>query len=185
MKNPYTLVSSKTVYSNPPWMQVREDHVLNVKGEDQIFGVTTIYSGVSVLALDDQLNTYLVNEFHYALDAESLEAVSGGRHEHDESFLDCAKRELREETGIVAEHWVKLGVIQPLTTIFSCPQHLFLARKLQFTQSNPDKTEDIALIKLPLADAVEKVFKSEIVHAPSAVLILKADAYLKKPWKTV
>ena len=81
-----------------------------------------------------------------------------------ESPLDCAKREMEEEIGYIAEEWISLGYIHPLTTLLEQTENLFLARKLTKTQVHEDEWENIHLIKLPYTTVLEMVMNSEISH---------------------
>jgi ADP-ribose pyrophosphatase len=103
----------------------------------------------------------------------TLEAVSGGV-EPDEDPLLTAQRELQEEIGLEAQEWTDLGVLDPFTGSVVSPTRLYLARGLKFVDCAPEGTEQIRRVMLPLAEAVQKVFDSEITHGPSCVLIFKA-----------
>jgi len=177
-KGPWTQVDSKDVYSNP-WIKVREDKVIRPDGKDGIFGVVTMKPGISVLPMDDQGNVFLTKEYHYAVERETIEAISGGI-DGDENKLEAAKRELKEETGIEAKEWVDMGVVDPFTTVINSPNLLFLAKNLTFSEANPEGTEDIRVIKVPFEQAVDLVMQSLITHSATATLILKVKNYLKK-----
>src|SRR3990172_141612 len=110
-KGPWEVTGTKTVYQNP-WLRVKEDKVIRPDGKEGIFGVVEMKPGVSVLPIDDNGNVYLTNEYHYAVERETIEAISGGIDE-EENKVDAAKRELKEETGITASEWIDLGVINP------------------------------------------------------------------------
>lgn len=173
---PWKIKSTKMVYKNP-WISVREDQVIRPDGKDGIFGVVEMNAGVSVLPIDDNGYVYLTDEFHYAVESNSIEVVSGAI-DGKEKPLEAAKRELKEELGIKAKEWIDLGLVNPFTTVVHSPAHLFLAKNLQFGKSNPTSTEDIKLVKVELEKAVEMVMKSKITHGPSCVLILKAKEFL-------
>ena len=127
--NPFTLISTKKVYENP-WISVREDRVVRPGGKEGIFGVVTMNHGVTVIAIDHDDNVITTDEFAYALEKNSFEVVSGGM-DHDESPLECAKRELKEETGYEATEWIDLGYIDPFTSIIRSRNYIFLARDLR------------------------------------------------------
>jgi ADP-ribose pyrophosphatase len=169
---PWQIVASHDVYRDP-WIAVRKDDVIRPDGKPGTHSVVTLKSGVTVLAIDDETNVYLTEEFHYGVGRITIEAVSGGI-EIDELPLDTAKRELREEIGIEAEEWIDLGVVDPFTASVVSPTQLFLARKLRFGEQAPEGTEQIRCVKLTIAEAVQHVIKSEITHGPSCVAILKA-----------
>jgi len=177
-KGPWIFINSKDIYSNP-WIKVREDSVIRPDGEDGIFGVVIMKSGVSVLPIDDQGNVFLTKEYHYAVERETLEAISGGI-DTNESKLEAAKRELKEEAGIEAKKWIDMGVVDPFTTVVNSPNYLFLAMDLTFSEANPEGTENIKIIKIPFKQAVDFVMQSLITHSATATLILKAKNYFKK-----
>lgn len=135
--------------------------------------------GVSVLPIDDNGDVYLTREYHYAVESETVEAVSGGI-DNDENKEDAAKRELKEELGINAGEIIGLGKILPLTSLVDITNHLFLARGLDFSDSKPEGTEIIKLLKVPMEKAVEMVFDGTICDGTSVALILKAREYLSK-----
>jgi 8-oxo-dGTP pyrophosphatase MutT (NUDIX family) len=136
-------------------------------------------AGVSVLPLDDEGFVYLTDEFHYAIEQDSIETVSGAT-DGSEMPLQTAQRELKEELGIVAEEWAELGLVNPFTSVINSPAYLFLARKLSFEESSQEGTENIKLVKILFDEAVKMVIESKITHGPSCVLILKAKEFLQK-----
>jgi len=176
-KGEWEVKESQIVYQNP-WITVTEDQVVRPDGKDGIVGVVTMKPGVSVIAIDDENNCYLTKEYHYAIEKEILSAVSGGIERGDD-VLTAAKRELQEELGITADEWIDLGYIDPFTMIVNSPNHLFLARKLQFGKTKQDGTENISLVKLPYEEVLQKVMKSEITHGGTVALILKAQGHVK------
>jgi 8-oxo-dGTP pyrophosphatase MutT (NUDIX family) len=172
---PWTIKDSRVVYRNE-FIEVVEDDVLQPDGESGSYATVRIKAGVSVLAFTDR-EVYLIRQFRYALGRESLEAVSGAVEE-DESPADAAVRELQEEAGIIAGELVELGRIDVDTSIVNNPAYHFLARDLRFTESRPEGTEEIRVEKFPLEAAVRMVMASEITHASTCSLILKAQQYL-------
>jgi hypothetical protein len=51
---------------------------------------------------------------------------------------------------------------------------------LRFTEKDPDPSEQIEVVKLPLADAVGRALSGDFVHATTALLVLRADALLRR-----
>lgn len=176
---PWKIRDSNCVYQDP-WVTVQKDNVIRPDGADGTYTVVEIKNGVSVLAVDDEMNCYLTQEFHYAVGRVTLETASGGI-EPGEDALSTARRELQEELGITAADWTDLGRCDPFTANVLSPTTLYLARDLAIGDSDPEGTELIESVKLPFADVVNKVMQSEITHAPSCVLILKAAALLGIP----
>jgi len=139
-KGLWTITESKKIYENP-WISVKEDKVIRPDGKDGIFGVVEMKPGVSVLPLDNEGNVYLTKEYHYAVERETIEVISGGI-DKDEDKEDAAKRELQEETGIVATELVDLGVVDPFTSVVVSPNYLYLAKGLAFSEANPERNRE-------------------------------------------
>ena len=161
-----------------PWVGVFEDQVIRPDGKQGTFSVVKLLPGISILPIDEEGKVYLIKEFKYALGKEAIEAVSGGLDKREEP-LEAAKRELREELGIVAKEIINLGVMHPFTNVVYAPAYLFLAKKLQFTSHKQEATEKIEMYKTTLAEAVRMVMESKVIHGPSCVLIMKVKEYLK------
>lgn len=132
-----------------------------------------------MLPLDGRGNVYLIKEYHYAIERENLEAVSGGI-DKNENVLDAAKRELKEETGMVADDWTDLGYIDPLTTVISSKNYMFLVRKLTFNKPDPEEGERVKVIKIPFKKALGLAMESKITHGATVAVILKAYYYLER-----
>ena len=79
-----------------------------------------------------------------------------------EDPLDCAVRELREETGLAAERMTHLTTI--LTTPGFCTEKIaiYLAQGLSQGETHPDEDEFLGLIRMPLEEAFERVMRGEI-----------------------
>lgn len=180
---PWMIKNTNWVYQDP-WVQVQRDEVVRPDGKPGTYAVVHIKPGVCVLAMDDEHNVYLTEEFHYAVGQTTIECVSGGR-DGEEPALQAAKRELREELGIEADEWVDLGRLDPFTASVLSPTQLFLARRLRFLDADPEGTELIRMVKLTLEQAGNYVMESRISHAPSMTVILKTLFLINQrgiPW---
>ena len=178
-KGPYEIQESREVYRNP-YIRVREDRVVRPGGSPGVFGVVEMKAGSSVLALNTRGEAYLVREYKYAQERETLEVISGGIDE-GESPLDAARRELEEETGLRAAEWIELGRLDPFTTVIHSPNYLFLALGAEENRApSPDDGEVVRVVRVPFKEAVNLVMRSEITHGGSSVAILKAERYLRE-----
>ena len=173
---PWRVLGTQEIYRDP-WLVLTKDEVIRPDGLPGTHTVTRLKDGVSVLPLDDCGHVFLTEEFHYAQGRRGIEVISGGV-ESGESIPAAAARELREEVGIVASCWTPLGVVDPLTSQAIAPISLFLAEGLSFVAASPDGTETIRRLRVPFAEAIEMVMRSEITHSGSCVLILKAARHL-------
>lgn len=169
---PWTIEETDKKYENS-FINVREDHVIQPDGKPGSYATVEIKPGVAILPIDSDRNVYLTRQFRYALGQESIEVVCGAI-DNNEPPLTAAKRETEEEIGIKAEELIELGFFNLDTSIVHCPVHLFLAKNFTLTETHQEGTEQIETLQMPLEQAVKMVMDSQITHAPSCVLILKA-----------
>lgn len=173
----WQIIESREKYKNH-WMKVCEDQVIRPDGKDGIVCSVELTKGVLALPIGDDGSVYLIDQFRYVMEKNSIE-VAGGGIDDGENPLDAAKRELKEELGIEAREWIDLGVVNPFTTIIRSSQKMFLARGLTFGEDAQDVTENIKMVKVKMEEAVKMVMDGIITHSPSCVLILKANEYKK------
>ena len=173
---PWTIKSTEHVYSDP-FVQLTVDQVIRPDGKDGQHVVVHIKSGVCVIAVDEDRNVHLTKEFHYAVGRDSLECVSGGVEPEEDADL-TAQRELQEELGLAARQWQFLTTVDPFTTIMASPTRLYLATELSEVETNPEGTEQIEHVVVPLAEAAKMIAEGTITHAPSCVAILMAEKIL-------
>jgi len=167
---PWTINRTRDVFANS-FVRMAVDDVTRPDGKPGEHVVVAIKPGVCVLALDDGDHLLLTREFHYAIGRDSLEAVSGGI-DPGETALECARRELQEELGLVAEKMEYLTTVDPFTSIMVSPTQIFLATGLSRVEAAPEATELITEARVPLKEAVRMVSMGEISHAPSCVGVL-------------
>lgn len=171
-KGKWKISDSTTVYKNP-WVTIIEEKGTQPDGKDGLHVLILYKAGIAVLPMDDDDNVYLNKEYRFAIEEECIEIVSGGI-DGKETPLEAAKKELKEELGIIAKEWIDLGVYHPLTESILAPSSSYIARKLRFVDQNTEGTEDIRRIKVPLKNAVRMVLDGKIKFATAGLLILIA-----------
>ena len=170
--NPWTTLDSQPVYDNP-WISVREDSVLRPDGSPGIYGVVHFKNrAVGVLAVEEDGSIWLVGQYRYPHDRYSWEIPEGGAPEA-ESAEDAARRELREETGLVAEHWEPLGQEIHLSNSVSDESGtLFRASGLTRGPSEPEATERLHVRRVCWTEAMELLRNGEITDSLSVIALL-------------
>ncbi|MFZ4767803.1 MAG: NUDIX domain-containing protein [Roseimicrobium sp.] len=170
--NPWTTLSTREVYSNP-WIRVREDDVINPSGGHGIYGVVEYKNrAVGVIPLDDHGYTWLVGQYRYTHHTYEWEIPEGGCPE-GESLIDCAKRELLEETGIIAEEYeLILEDVQLSNSTTNEVAFIYVARGLRFTEAQPEATEKLQVKRVPLAEAIEMTRNGTIRDGMSVMGLL-------------
>lgn len=172
MKN-WQTIKSREFYKNP-WIAVREDSVRRPDGSTGQYGVVEVGDAVSIVAIQNN-SLCLVRQYRHSWKKSIWEVPCGGRHK-GETALKAAKRELREESGITAKKWKRLGIIEsndPVVNRF----HLFLARDLSFVPARRDRSEaDMKSKMWKLSDFKRAVLKGSIRDDMTIACVCKALA---------
>jgi 8-oxo-dGTP pyrophosphatase MutT (NUDIX family) len=141
---PWRRRARRTAYGNP-WIEVFHDDVDRPDGGPGIYGVVHFrHRAVGVVAVDDDGRILLVGQHRYTLDEYSWEIPEGGASP-DETMVDGARRELREETGFEATGWRQLCRLSLSNSVTDERGALFLATGLVPGPADPEPTEDLAV----------------------------------------
>jgi ADP-ribose pyrophosphatase len=125
----------------------------------------------AVIAVDDHDQILLVRQFRPAVDQTLLE-LPAGILDPGEDPLTCARRELEEETGYTAER------LEPLLQFYPSPGfctellHIFVAHGLRECSAALDEDEELELVRLPLAEALQLVRAGQITDSKTVVGLL-------------
>jgi len=130
--------------------------------------------GAAVLPLHDDGTVTLIRQLRPAVDRCMIEAPAG-RLDPGEEPARCALRELAEETGLKAQRIESLGVLHPSPGVFDEVIHLFLATGLSHTEALPEEYEDIATVRLPLAEAVQMARDGRISDGKTIAILFRAE----------
>ncbi len=126
---------------------------------------------VAILAVTDNNEIILVKQFRKAAEDFLLE-LPAGKIESNEKSIDCAKRELKEETGFEAKNIEK--ICQFYTSPGFCTEKIYLykATDLIETGAEPDEDEFIELLFVNLDDAREMIKSGKIIDSKTIIGIL-------------
>ncbi len=172
----WTSRSSQTVFDNR-WITVRNHDAIAPTGVETDYGVVHMKNlALGILPIDDQGRTLLVGQERFVFDQYSWELPEGGG---DPAVppIEGAQRELSEEAGLKAEHWLPLlADVQFSNSVTDERAFAFIAWGLSPDATwEKDPSEDLAVRYVPFSEAVGMAVSGEIRDAFSLVMLLKAD----------
>lgn len=129
--------------------------------------------GVGVLPLHNDGTVTLIRQLRPAVGRKLLE-IPAGRLDPGEAPESCGARELAEETGLVAEKLISLGIMHSSPGVFDEVIHLYLAIGLDQQEDSQEHYEDIETVRLSLADALRMATEGEITDSKTALALFRA-----------
>lgn len=133
----------------------------------------------AVVALFDDNTVLMERQYRHAVKDYLLE-IPAGTMEAGELPLNCARRELEEETGYVAEEFIELSEVLILPAYSDEKCYVYLARGLTLTHQNLDNDEIIDVVKYPIEDTMRMIDEGQIVEALTILSLQMAWLYLQR-----
>ena len=153
-------------------LHVRRDTVRLPNGNTAVREWISHPGASAVIPLLPDGRIILVRQYRYPIQQITLEIPAGKLDVVGEDPLDCAKRELKEETGYTALKYEKLTTIATTVGFSNECIHIYSARELTPGKQCPDEDEFINLVKVPLEEACAMVADGRIMDAKSITAIL-------------
>jgi rSAM/selenodomain-associated transferase 1 len=170
-------LAESELLSGSPWRAILHDRLRDGDGRETGYSYLAVPRAVFVVAVtaDDEL--LLVRQYRHPVRDWTVEVPAGSLHD-GETPLDAARRELAEETGGTADEW------RHLTTFYSSSAHIslrsdaFLATGVEVGTAAPEDHEEVELVRVPLAEALERARAGGFSEGQTALAILLAAPYL-------
>lgn len=133
--------------------------------------------GAAILAVDDQQRICLLHQYRHAAGGWIWE-LPAGKIDNKEPHFQTAQRELHEEAGCSAVHWLYLGHYLSSPGVFTEVIHLYLARQLTISNNQPEEHEVFRVEWRPLTEALAMAQRGEIVDGKTLVALLLVQSHL-------
>lgn len=157
-------------------INVRQDRVKTPGGEIAFREVVEHPGAVAILAITADNEVILVRQYRQPAGKVLLE-IPAGKLEPGEEPLQCARRELLEETGLEAGRWKEIFTFYPSPGFCDEIIYLFAAESLKTGFSTAgDPEENIIVERVPLAEAWAQVEEGEIVDGKTIIALQAAVA---------
>lgn len=151
----------KTIYENP-WISLYEDDVITPQQNKSIYSIIEFKNKAgAAIPIDENGFTWLVGQYRYALDRYSWELpmggveVSGVEDASAQDILIGTQRELREETGIVAQKWTEILRFDTIQSFGKEEAIVFVAQDLSFGELETEDTEDLQVKRMHINEAID------------------------------
>jgi len=174
---PYETIRSETTYRGRAF-SVRSDLLRLPDGRQARLDIVDHVGSVVILPVDAGGNLLFVRQYRHPAGRDVLE-LPAGTLEPGEQPEACARRELREETGMSA------GRMEPLGGFYLAPgystefMHAFLARDLQNDPLQPDSDEFLSVEHIPLSQVFSTGLADLLPDAKSLAALMLARERLE------
>jgi 8-oxo-dGTP pyrophosphatase MutT (NUDIX family) len=171
-------LSSKVVYTNP-WYSIRKDSVIKPDGTKGDWHVIMRNPSVFIVPIDTQGQVTLIGVNRYTTQRYSLEIPAGGTD--GQRPLVAAKRELKEEAGLCAKKWTRVGTFQVGNGLLDEIGSVYLAEKLTRAKHvSLDRGEGIIdVIQVPFKKALKMIACGKITDGQSIVALSLVSMKMK------
>lgn len=147
-------------------LDVRRDRVRLPDGGEAVREYIRHPGAVVIVAMLDDGRLLFERQFRYPLRRSFLE-FPAGKLDGDEDLLECARRELREETGYAAREWTHVGVMHPCIGYSDERIEIFLAFGLQSGERALDDGEFLEVVSFDIDEVERMIAAGEITDAKS------------------
>jgi ADP-ribose pyrophosphatase len=160
-------LSSREIYRNP-WLRLREDEIERSNGVRGIYGVVEKDDCAVILPIEGDL-IYLVEQFRYPIGKRAIELPQGGWETADVDPEELARGELREETGLLADRMVPLGMMWIAYGFTKQRQFVYLASGLTQAETDCDPEEHDLIVKTATVAEFERMLLDGTIQDASTL----------------
>lgn len=165
-----TTVSSDLIYTGKT-IQLRVDTVEMPNRGYQKREIIEHKGAVAIVAITDDNNVVLVKQYRKAVEKELYELPSG-KIEMGETPMDCAIRELKEETGYSSDSLKLIYKYYPTPGFSNQLVFIYLAKNLTPGENSLEEDEFIEVDEIDLEQAYNLVMTNEICDSKTVIGLL-------------
>ena len=169
-------VETETVFEGRI-VKVRRDVAEMHNGVKALREVVEHPGGVGIVPVMSDNTVLMVRQYRYPMEKVLLE-IPAGKLDANEAPLDCAIRELSEETGCTAGRYIDLGATFPSPGYCRETLYLYLALDLVPGEMHLDENEFLSVERIALDDLIDMIMANELNDAKTIIGIMKAKQYL-------
>lgn len=179
MKLEEKMVSSENVYDGR-LLHVKKDKIILPNGHESTREYITHFGASAILPILPNGKILMERQFRYPSHRIFLEIPAGKLDSADEDPKDCAIRELKEETGAVAESIEYLGCVHPTIAYSTEAIYCYVAKDIRFEKQDLDEDEFVELVEYSLEELLTLLKEDKIQDSKTAYSIMKYALFLAK-----
>lgn len=154
-------------------LNVKKDKVELPNGNVATREVIRHNGAVAIVAMTDDGKVCVERQYRYPVNEVITEIPAGKLNSKQEDRLDAAKRELREETGIIASNWKFVGTYYPAAAYSDEVITIYLATGLKQGEQELDDDEFLNVEFVPINDLIKEIMDDKIPDGKTQMAILK------------
>lgn len=174
----FKTISTETIYKGKVF-DLRKDRVQMPNGREATLDIIDHPPAVTLVPVDEQGNILFVRQYRHSAGGEILE-LPAGVMEKGETPLQCAEREIREETGMSAAHLEAIGEFHQVPGYSTEYMYVYLARDLKDDPLPGDEDEFITVERYKIDRVYHMAQEGGIVDAKTLASLLLAIPHLRK-----
>ena len=171
-------VSSKLIYDGNI-LHLYKDEITLPDGKPAYREYNRHVGAVCVIPLTDAGEVICVRQYRYPVAEVLLEIPAGKLDYKGEDPESAAHRELREETGATCRELIYLGKYLGSPAILDECIHMYLAKNLEFGDTDFDDDEFLETVKIPLDELVDMIMRGEVPDGKTQIAALRAYKMIK------
>ena len=171
-------VSSKLIYDGNI-LHVYKDEITLPDGKPAYREYNRHVGAVCVIPLTDKGEVICVRQYRYPVAEVLLEIPAGKLDYKGEDPESAARRELREETGATCRELIYLGKYLGSPAILDECIHMYLAKGLEFGETDFDDDEFLETVRIPLDELVDMTMRGEVPDGKTQIAALRAYKMIK------
>jgi len=172
----YKRIRSTTIFQGRVF-ELRQDQVQLPSGRVSTLEIIAHPGAVVLVPLDERGNIVFIRQYRHAAGVRLLEVLAGTL-EPQEAPESCARRELREETGMAAESIREIGGFYTVPGYSTEYLYIYLATGLTPSPLPGDEDEDITLERIPVRQAYALAESGEIHDGKTLAALLLARPFI-------